>query len=436
MSPTIIISLMFIALLACLTLGLPLAFSMGGVAVIFAALLWGPGGLAAFPSVALGVMGNFVLVAIPLFILMSMILDKAQIATDLFNAAYKWAGPLRGSLAAITVLVCTIIAATTGIAATGVVTMGLIAFPRMVQHKYKKEMSLGSILAGGSLGELIPPSVVMILYGATVGVSVGRMFAGGICAGAIFSGLFIVYILTRAYFQKDLCPALPPEARASWREKLSSTRSIILPLLVIVVVMGSILTGAATPTEAAAMGVAGALLSAAILRRLNWAMLRESCIATIKLCGMVGWIILAAACFSSTVLALGAVELVENILTAMPGGATGAMALTLGIVFVLGMFVSPTAIIFICGPLFAPAMGNLGIDPLWYSILFVSMLQVAYISPPFGYSIFFLVGVTPDSVTTRDVYRSAWPFIGLQVLAVAIFVARPESVLWLPHMMT
>jgi len=435
MSPAIAIPLMFATLLVCLALGLPLAFTMGGIAVIFTALLWGTGGLAGLVSASLGVMGNFVLVAIPLFILMSMILDKAKIATDLFNAAYKWSGPLRGSLAAVTILVCTIVAATTGIAATGVIAMGLIAFPRMMQYKYKKEISLGSILAGGSLGELIPPSTVIILYGATVGVSVGRMFAGGICAGVIFSGLFIAYVLTRAFFQKDLCPALPAEDRASWRDKMLSLRTIILPVFVIVVVLGSIITGAATPTEAAAVGVAGAIISAAALRRLNWSMIKASCIETIKLSGMVGWIVVSAACFSSTVLALGAARMMGDILMAMPGGALASMALTLGIVFLLGMFVSPTAIIFICGPLFAPAMQQLGIDSLWYSILFVSMLQVAYISPPFGYSLFYLSGVTPADITIRDVYKSAWPFIVLQVVALIIFVVSPEVVLWLPHLM-
>lgn len=434
MNTFIVLPIIFVSLVLCLASGLPLAFSLGGLATIFTSLLWGIKGLPMMVSRAYGIMGNFVLVAVPLFILMAMILGKSGITEDLYDAVYKWIGRLKGGLVIATVVVCSVVSAMTGITATSIVAMGIIALPQMLKFKYNQNLSVGCIIAAGSLGELIPPSTVMILYSATTGVSLGHLFAGGISSGLILAGLFIVYTLTRSYIQKDFCPSQPPEERVSLSEKVSSLRTVVLPVLLIILVLGSILTGAATPTEAAGVGVVGVIIVCIILRRFNYSMFKEACIETLKISGMIGWICVGSACYSSTVIALGAIKFIQGIVAVIPGGAMGALMLSLATIFLLGMFIDPIGIILICAPLFVPVMRNMGIDLLWFSMLFMVMLQVAYITPPFGYSLFYMAGVAPSHIKIRDVYKSAIPFIGLQLTGITIFIIWPESMLWLPHM--
>jgi tripartite ATP-independent transporter DctM subunit len=311
--------------------------------------------------------------------------------------------------------------------------MGLIALPIMLKYNYDRDISLGCIVAGGTLGQLIPPSVMIILYGAVTGTSVGKMFAAAFVCGPILSVLYIAYILIRSYFQSNLCPTLPVEERAGWLEKLRSLRLIALPVLLIIAVLGSIFSGAATPTEAAAVGAAGAAVCAAVRGKLKWSTIKDAAIGTIKQCGMIGWILIGSLFFASVFNAVGGAAMVRDLITAMPGGNMGALIAMLVILLILGMLIDVVAIVVIAAPLFVPIALQLGFDPTWFGLLFMIMLQMGYISPPFGWSLFFLKGVVPQDISMGNIYRGAYAFLGLQAIGVVIFVLFPEVVLWLPN---
>ena len=424
---------MLVVFIAALAVGVPIAFALGGSAVIAALLFIGPKYIGTLMTTSVSLQLNWVLIATPLFIVMAMILDKAGIVADLFETAYKWSGPLRGGLAVAVVLSCTVFAACTGIVAGAIIAMGIIALPIMRKYNYNKSLALGSIVAGGTLGQLIPPSVMIILYGAVTGVSVGKMFAAAFVCGPILSILYVSYILVRSFFQPTLCPALPLEERANWREKFHSLRLVILPIFLILMVLGSIFSGAATPTEAAAVGALGAAVCAAVRGKLNWKCLKEAAIGTIKQCGMIGWILIGSLFFASVFNAIGGGELVEEMVMAVPGGTMGALIAMLIILLAMGMIIDVVAIVVIAAPLFLPIILHLGFDPTWFGLLFMVMLQMGYISPPFGWSLFFLKGVTPPDVSMADIYRGSLAFIGLQAIGVTMFVLFPELVLWLPN---
>lgn len=421
--------------LLALASGLSVAWSLGGVATLSAILFLGPQFVFPVVSNALKIMDNFVLIAVPLFIVMAMILDKSDIISDLFETAYKWSGGLRGGVAVGVVIACTIFAACTGIVAGAIIAMGVIALPIMLKYKYSKDIALGSILAGGTLGQLIPPSIVAILYASFTNVSVGALFAGGMVAGFVLSGLYIIYILVRSAIQKNLCPALPLEARATWKEKFLLLKKTILPILLILAVLGSIYSGAATPTEAAAVGTIGAAICAAVKRKFTWPIIKSATTETIKTTGMIGWILIASMYFASVFTAIGGGALIENLIKFMPGGSMGGLLLMVFILFLLGMVIDVTAIIVVAGPIFAPIAVHLGFNPIWFGIVFIVLLQTGYISPPFGWSLFYLEGVVPKpDITLTDIYRSSWAFLGLQVVGAVIFIAFPGIVLWLPNL--
>jgi len=375
------------------------------------------------------------LAAIPLFVLMAMLLERAGVAEDLYAAMHRWMGPLRGGLAAGTVLICTIMAAMTGLSATGVVTMGLIALPAMLERHYDKNLAAGTIMAAGGLGSLIPPSTVMIYYAYVAEVSIGQLFMGGIIPGLILSGLYIAYILIRSAIQPNLAPSLPPEQRATWKEKFASLKSVILPTLVIVMVLGSIFIGLTTVTEAAAMGVVGALISAAVYRRLNWRLIKEATLRTVRISGMVMWIILAAKCFTALYIGTGAPQLVQDFFGQLPGGRLVPIIIMQLSWMVMGCFLDPAGIVMVTGPLFCPIVKALGFDLVWFGILFIINMEMAYLTPPFGFNLFYMKGVVPEDITMVDLYRSILPFILMQIVCLAIVIMFPQSVLWLPSLM-
>ena len=435
MSPEILMLLMIGLFMAGVLLGIPLAFIIGGLAIGMAFIFWGPASLTAMVSIAYNLTQNWVLVAVPLFIFMALMLDKSGVMGDMYSAILNWSGPLRGGLAVGTVIACTIFAACVGVAAGGVVTMTIVALPLMLKYGYDRNIAVGSILGGGTLGQLIPPSIVMVLYGVVVGESVGKLFAGGICAGVILSGLFIIYIFIRSLLNKNLCPSLPLEARVGLREKVKASRGLILPIVLVVLVLGSILSGAASPTEASAVGVVGAVVCAAIRRKLTWKNIKAVTMETTKMSGMIGWLLVAAACLAATFVAMGGTQLVEGFLLLMPGGRWGALAVVIVFLLIMGMFIDPTSMVLIAAPMFAPVMAGLGFDPLWFGLLFMVLLQIAYISPPFGWSLFFVSAASSPPVKLSDVYRSAIPFVGLQLIGLTIFIVWPQSMLWLPNLL-
>lgn len=334
-----------------------------------------------------------------------------------------------------TVVICTVFAAMSGISGAAVVTMGLIALPAMLKRRYDSGIALGCIAAGGALGQLIPPSLLMILYGSITGISVGQLFMGGVFPGLMLSMLFIIYIGIRCFLKPDTGPPLPPEERAGWRPKLISLRAVVLPMLLVVGVLGSIYTGVATPTEAAGVGAFGAIICAIVYRRLSWQTLRKAAVSSLRLSAMVLWIATGAFCFSAVFGALGAAELVERVVVALPIGRYGILIAMQVIIIIMGMFLDPIAIVFIGVPVFVPIAQALGFDPLWFGIVFMVNLEMSFLTPPFGFNLFYLKGVAPEGLTMADIYRSVIPFVILQAIGLAIVIIFPQLALWLPSTM-
>ena len=427
----LILSILFI-----FVLGLPVAFSLSSIAMIFAILLRGPAALGIAVYASWGSMTSFVLVAIPLFILLGNILQHSGIADAAYGMVHKWLGPIRGGLAIGTVLICTAMAAMVGVIGAGIVTMGIIALPAMIERKYDRKLGMGSIMAGGSLGALIPPSVPMILFANLTVQSVGRLFAGGIIPGLILSFLYCTYIGVRGYLQPHIAPALPPEERVSWREKFVALRGSILPIFIIVAILGSIFTGAATPTEAAAIGVLGTLISALIYRKFSWTMLKNAAYDTLRLFGMVFWILLGAACFTRFYMSMGAADLVEGMIAASglsPWAVLIIMQLSL---MAMGTVLEDYAIVLIAAPIYTPIVASLGFNPLWFGILFMINMQIAVLTPPYGFALFYMKGlVSRKGIPMAEVWRAILPFIPLQVTGLALTMIFPQLALWLPEML-
>jgi len=424
--------LFFGSLLFFLLLGLPLAFVLGGVSVVFLYFTWGFDSFYMVASQIWGTMESFTLVAIPLFVFMAMVLERTGVAKDLYRMMHLWFGGLRGGLAIGTLVICAVFAAMVGISGAAVVAMGTIALPSMLERGYDKKMALGVINTGGGWGILIPPSILMILYALITGVSVGQMFAAGIMPGVLLMVLTVAYILVRSSLQPHLAPALPPEERGSWPEKLRALRAVLLPIGVVFMVLGSIIGGITTPTEAAAMGVLGSLISAAVYRQLKWEILQEAAIRTFKLTGMIMWILFAAHAFSSAYQSMGAQDLIEGLMSHIPGGPWGIIIAMMVIIFFLAMVLDPVGIMLITLPVFMPIVKSLGFDPIWFGILFVINMEIGYKTPPFGFNLFYLKGVVPPSITMKDIYTSVVPFVIIEILAIAIIMIFPEIATWLP----
>jgi len=342
---------------------------------------------------------------------------------------------LRGGLAMGTVLICTLFAAMSGISGAGTVTMGIVALPNMLKRGYDKRIAMGCIMAGGALGVLIPPSVIMIVYGLFAQQSVGRLFAGGIFPGLLLSSLFVIYIGIRCYLNPSLGPVLPPEERANWRLKLVSLQAIVLPLFLVFGVLGSIFLGMATPTEASAVGAFGAIICAALHRKLNWSLVFNAAKRTLRTTAMIMWIILASAIFVAVYQGLGAAALIENMLMTAPVGKWVILIMMQLTLFILGCFIDPIGILMMTTPVFLPVIAFLGFDPLWYGIVFVVNMEMAYLTPPFGSNLFYMKGVVPKGITMLDIYRSIGPFVLLQALGLVIVIAFPQIALFIPSLL-
>jgi len=434
MSIELITLLLFGSLILFLALGLPLSFVLGGVGMVGCYFLWGSKGLFVAAAQAYGAMGKFSLLAIPLFIFMAMILERAGVADDLYTMMHRWMGPLRGGLAIGTVLICAIFAAMSGISGAATVSMGLIALPAMFKRNYDKIMVMGSISAGGALGILIPPSVPMILYATLTGESVGGLFAGGMFPGLLLTLIFSLYIGIRCFFQPSLGPALPREERATWGEKFVALKAVILPIMIILMVLGSIYLGVCTATEAAALGVLGAIISAAVYRKFNWILIKESCYRTASLTTMIIWILIGAYCFTSVYTGTGAHELMEHLLLSIPGGRYAILITMQLVFFILGCILDPAGIIMICTPVFVPVIKSLGFDPLWFGVLFIMNMEMGYLTPPFGFNLFYMKAIVPPGITMGDIYRSIVPFVILQGIGLVIVIIFPEIALWFPKL--
>lgn len=427
--------LLFGSMLLFLGLGLPVAFVLGGLAAIFTAIFWGPESFFIIVARTYSMMSTTTLVACPLFVLMAAVLEQSGVAEDMYEMMYRWMGSLKGGLAVGTVIVCTLLAAMSGIASTGVVVMGVMALPAMLKRGYDKSLAVGCILAGGVLGPLIPPSIALVLYGTIAQVSIGGLFAGGMSAGLLCSSLIIVYILIRCYLNPSLGPPIPYEERTNWEAKMTSLKGIILPFLLIVSVLGSIYTGIATPTEAAAVGAFGAMVCSAIHRRLNWQLIRNSAYATIKIQGFMMWILFSAQAFASVYMGMGASRLVIGLVEKYEIG-WWTMLIAIQIVwFALGFVIDAWSILMITAPIILPLLSIYGFNPLWLGVLYAVNTQTGYLTPPFGTMLFMMKGIAPKSVTMSDIYSSVVPFVITQLVTLALCITFPKLITWLPEVL-
>ena len=427
--------LLFGGMFFLLALGLPVAFVLGGLAAVFTTVFWGPESLFIVVARTFAMMQTTTLVAAPLFVLMATVLERSGVAEDLFEVMYRWIGSIKGGLAVGTVLACTIIAAMSGIASTGVVMMGVMALPAMLKRGYDKRLATGCILAGGVLGPLIPPSISLVLYGTIAKVSIGALFAGGMGAGILCSFLIIGYILIRCYINPELGPPIPPEERFDLKAKIASLKGVILPLLLIGAVLGSIYSGIATPTEAAAVGALGAFICSAIHRRLDWKLISDVAKSTIKVQGFIMWILFSAQAFASVYMGLGAATLVTRLVETYEIGWWTMLIAIQVVWFLLGCVIDAWSILMITLPILMPLIPIYGFDPVWLGVLYAVNTQTGYLTPPFGAMLFMMKGIAPKSVTMKDIYNSITPFVITQLVCLALCIVFPAVITWLPRLL-
>ena len=436
--------IMFGSLLALLMAGLPLAFVTGGLACVFLFVLGDARALNIVPSRIFPLMTNYQLSAIPLFIFMAVMLERAGIINDMFDVIYKVLGGVKGGLASATIIASTILAAMVGVIGAAVVTMGIIALPAMLKRHYDPKIAMGSIMAGGTLGILIPPSILAIIYAVVAEQSVGELFIGAVIPGLLLSGMYILYVTMRCYINPSLGPAIPVEERISHREKLQLVGKMAAPITLVVVVLGIIFSGVATPVEAAGIGTFGAFIVAAIHRKLDWPTVREACTTTLKASAMVIWIMFGATIFVGLYVLEGGQQFVQDALAATGLGPWGILILMQILLVILGMFLDWVGILLLCVPIFVPIIKALGAAAfglsspedlvLWFGVLYLVNMQMSFLSPPFGYALFYLRGVAPPEIPMTDIFKSALPFLALQIVGLVLCMVFPEIITWLPRL--
>lgn len=451
MAPDALPFLLFAFVVAILLLGYPVAFALAGGSLLFAfgghlAGVFESAFLFAIPERVYGIMRNETLIAVPLFVFMGVALERGKISENLLVAMGRLFGELRGGLAVSVCVVGAILAASTGIVGATVVTMGLISLPVMLRHKYDPAFACGVITASGTLGQIIPPSIVLVLLGDVISnanqkarlaagdfspdtVSVGDLFFGALLPGLMLVGMYVVYAFVFAWLRPQKAPAMD-SAAPKWGE---IARALLPPLALILCVLGSILHGVATPTEAAAVGAVGALALIACGGGLSWTLARDAARKTARITAMVFSIFIGAALFSLTFRGFGGDEAVIEILDSLPGGPAAAFLAVMALIFVLGFFLDFIEIVFVVVPIVAPALLGMGIDPVWLGVMIALNLQTSFLTPPFGFALFYLRGVAPPEVTTAQIYKGAAPFVVLQALLLVALWFAPEAATWLPR---
>ncbi|MDH5355606.1 MAG: TRAP transporter large permease subunit [Gammaproteobacteria bacterium] len=426
--------LLVIMILLLLLTGLPLAFVTGLTAMFFAFGWFNPMvATHVVTSRVYGFLNEYVLVAIPMFVLMASILDRSGIARDLYNTMRLFAGRLPGGVSIQTIIVALFLAAMSGIIGGEIVLLGLLALPQMLRLGYDRGLAIGTVCAGGSLGTMVPPSIVLIVYGMTANVSIGDLFVATIFPALILGGFYITYIVTRCVLNPSLAPRLPDtELNIPLSEKLKSAKSVILPVGVAAMVLGSIYGGIASVTEAASMGVVGVLLSTWVRKELSWHMLYKSVRQTLNTCGMIIWIGIGANALVGVYNLMGGNSFVESAILGLDVAPIVVILVMMLILLVLGLFMDWIGIALLAMPIFVPIVIKLGFDPIWFGILFSMNMQVSYISPPFGPAAFYLKSVAPPDITLGVIFKSLWPFIILQLIAIMLVLSFPSIALWLP----
>ena len=437
--------LMFGSLALLLMAGLPLSFVTGGLACVFLFVFGDAQMLNILPSRIFPLMTDYQLSAIPLFIFMASMLERAGIIEELYDMVYKLLGGLRGGLAISTIIASTLLAAMCGVIGATEVTMGLIALPAMVRRNYHPTIACGSILAGGTLGILIPPSILAILFAVVAQQSVGELFVGAVIPGLILSGLYILFVIVYTTFKPEAGPPLPVEERVSFNEKMRLLNKMFAPIVLVMLVLGIIFAGIATPVEAAGVGTFGAIVVAAMHRRLSWKNVRSAAITTLKVTGMVLWIIFGATLFVGFYVVNGGQEFVNESLNGLGLGPYQILIVMMIMLIILGMFLDWVGILLLAVPIFVPLMQTMqfdgvfglpGVAPedvaLWFGVVYMVNMQMSFLSPPFGYALFYLKSVAPPGITMAQIYKSSLPFLFLQATGLALCIIFPDLVLWLP----
>jgi tripartite ATP-independent transporter DctM subunit len=436
LSPNAILLLMFGSLTLFMLTGLPIAFVLGGLSLLFTVTLWDSSAVIVLVLQIFDTMKSEALLAIPLFILMACILQRSGVIEDLYSAMEMWFGQVKGGLAIGTVIICVVMAAMTGVVGAAVTAMGILALPEMLRRGYKPQLALGTICASGTLGILIPPSVLTIVYAVTAQVSIGKMLIAGLVPGLVLASLYIAYILVVGWLKPEWMPLDSSVSRTPLRQRLLALRALVFPSLLIVLILGSIFFGVATPTESAAVGVAGALVPALIKGKLNLGMLRSSGIDTLKATSMILWITLGAKAYVAIFTGLGGADTLLDIIKGLDVNRWMILAAMMLLLIFLGTVLDEIGIILLTVPVFLPIVRLLGFDEIWFGVLYAITIQMGYISPPFGYTLFYIKGTLPSHIGMGAVYQGVLPFVALQMVGLLICAAFPGMVTFLPELMT
>ncbi len=428
--------IILVSMIGLMLTGMPLVYVTMSIAIGCTLYHLGFSGLPLVASRVGGFVTEYVFVSVPLFVLMACVLERSGVARDLYDAMYILAGRLKGGVAVQTMIVAVFLAAMTGIIGGEIVLLGMLALPQMLRLKYDKRLAMGTICAGGSLGTLIPPSVVLIVYGLTANVSINELFVAGTVPGMMLAGLYVVYIVVRCTLNPSLGPVPSEEELNIPRaEKLRLAKGLILPLMVILWVLGSIYGGIASVTEAAGVGVAGALLSAAVRKELNFAMLKSSLVQAMQTVGMLIWLTFGANALIGIYNIMGGTAYMKGLITGLPFDPIVIVMIMMGVLVVMGTFMDWIGICLLTMPIFVPVIVALGFDPVWFGILFTMNMQVSYLTPPFGPACFYLKGVAPPDISLNQIFSAMWPFIGLQLIGLAMVLFFPQIALWLPELL-
>ena len=426
--------LIFVLMMFLLLIGMPLGFLTGLVALFFTFGWFGPNAIGMIGTRVFSFVTEYSLVAIPMFVLMASLLDKTGVARDLYNAMRLIAGRIKGGVGVQTIVVAALLAAMSGIIGGETVLLGMLALPQMLRLGYDKNLAIGTVVAGGSLGTMIPPSIVLIIYGMTSNVSIGDLFTAAIIPGLLLASMYVSYILIRCYLNPAMGPPAPAaELAMSTRDKMRSIGHILLPMTIVLWVLGSIYGGIASVTEAACMGVIGVVLSAIIRRELTYNIVHSALQQTMRTCGMIIWIGIGASAVVGIYNLMGGKRFVETAILGLDVPSIVIILLMMAILLVLGMFLDWIGIVMLTMPIFVPIIKSLGYDPVWFGVVFCLNMQVSFLSPPFGPAAFYLKSVAPPDVTLVDIYKSVWPFIIMQMITLALVLTYPEVSLWLTH---
>ena len=433
MSPELILTIgMFGGLVISIMAGISLGFALGGVAVVSALVLYGPAGVMPLVTGVFNYMWMLLLAAVPFFVFIGVALSKSKIADEMYETFYLWSGSLRGGLAVGSCGFAAALSAMTGNCSASTVTAGLVGIPPMRQKAYSDFIIFGTIGSAGTLGILIPPSITLIVIGMMTGQSIGKLFAGGLAAGLLILAGFVAYILIMAYVNPSACPAINEEV--SWGRKLRALKAVAMPLLIILAILGTIFFGLATPTEAASVGSLAVVLAVIVRGEFNMKFVKDVSYATATITGMIMWIMFGASGFVAIYSGGGGVYFVQELLTSLHVSPWTLFLIMQGFILVLGMFLDPMGIILLCMPIFYPVIKQLNFDPIWFGVLFQVNLCIGYLTPPFGYNLFYLKSLSPDT-DMKLIYASVMPFIGVMLLAETAMILYPPLITYLPTIM-